>query len=1033
MKKKTLKKLGFLFAFAILSTLIYNRLYIKTNGIYYEYEEGDKDETEEEMKYESQKAKMEYPFETNFNPATLKGDALIKYEATQERLKKTNNTFSSNSDFNSYFKKAAENMASSTTKTEYSYANNSLKGFWETKKIQLFDNTGFRADGSIYDPINELFYVVSSVGHLYKVNEDERIQWSLRNNKKILRDELYNGINLPDNSFRLVNQKHNSSMEFSDDEGRTWIKSNGAYFQNGWNFKTLVTKKSSGERRIIAHGGRYINPENIGHHRIYISDDYGLNYYGSLTISHLKISEFEVQICKPHNSKSVYCFARRRSDSRVFMYVLKDLDTDFKYIGQPVTLNGLESVVGTEINGTVHFYISFNKKNIFYSSDSGSTWQETSSDNKERNIAEIHPTKPNIIFRGFVDLNISTDFGATWTPYKHVIANAEKNERYYVHDVEQFRSYDKEDGTNVTFAGLHFGSFYSNTPEDFNSWTAINVGSPTMMSYDSETSERHNRIFSGNQDRGTQSFLEHENTDDKHIYETLREATTDILRVAISKSGQSVWHWNQRGRIRRGPVVNGGNFRKIVSTDQIYTAWAATNMIASPDPNEDAIYIPWDNNLHKWSFVDGKLERSFHPYKFSEPVHSFGYSSINRKRWYGGLKSGIFMYSEDGGNSFKESSYDGIWPVGEGSAFKRRTVIKTCPVNEATVYYAGLGNNFLISTDGGASFTNHITGLNVERISDLDVSSDGKYIFAACEFYGAWVFSVDQDRWFRMGGKDIPTVSFTGIQYIDASKAARFGTYGCGILDFKISEGITNELADGFYKIQLQGSGRCMNVDGWGGNGASILQWDCVEQNNSRFYVEKQNDNTYAIRASYNNKALTVDPNPINGSTLSIHDDLNKNNQRFILKHNGDSYYTISPANSPNKALAVGGNNIDKLGEPVIIWDFFNQNNYDWKFIPTTIDPVTLSNNDNLIKNKTNVTVNVFPNPVINNFNITFNEINNPTVIIINSLGKVVYTQKNITNSSISLSKDQGFATGVYIIKATDKTGKVYTKKFIIN
>ena len=1011
-------------------TFLYNKHTVLYEENRVEHHEGFEEETDEERTYESEMEIKSFPVTPKFNPKELKTSDLLKYKTYQDKLKLTNNTFSKHIDFKSYYRKAANNMAMASTSEAYSYANNTLNGNWNKKKLNLYDNTGFRAKGSVYDPINKSLYIVSAPGHLYKINENDNIQWSLRNHKKNLSGDDLNGINLTNNSFRLLHQKENGSMEFSDDEGRTWMNANGAYFQNSWNFKTLVTKKASGARRIVAHGGRYVSPENKGYHRIYISNDYGLNYYTSNTTKHLKIAEFDVKICKPHNSKTVYCFARRRLDSKVFMYRMRDEDTDLQYMGQPVVLNGLESVVGTEVNGNIHFYISFNNKNIFYSSNEGNTWQETSSNNEEGNVLDIHPTQPNICFRGFFDLNLSTDFGATWKTNRHLIGPTNS---YYIFDLRHFKTYDNEDGTNFTFAGFDFGAFYTNTPNDFTSWVTVNTGNPTMMSYDAVTSERHNRIYSANQDRGSQSFLEDNNENNTHVSQALREANTDVLRVTISKSGQSAWYWYYYGAIGRSTVVNGGDY-KAVTQKVLYARWAATDMVASPNANEDAVYIPWGKNLEKVSYINNKIERSYHPYTFTEPIHSFGYSNLNKKRWYGGLKSGVFMYSTDGGESFTKSNYNGVWPKGVNSHRKSRAIIKASPVNEATVYYAGLGNSFLISTNGGATFTNHNNGLTVNSIVDLDVSTDGKYIFAACDFDGAWVFSTEQDKWFKMDGDDVPEViAFTSIQYINSSKTARFGTYGCGILDFKINQGTTNELKDGFYKIQLLGSGRCMNASAWGGNGTPIIQWDCVEQNNSKFYVEKQNDNTYAIRASYNNKALTVDQNPINGSALTINNDLNQNNQRFVLKHNGNNYYTINLVNSPNKALAVRGNNIDKLGEPVVNWDIFNQNNYDWRFIPTTIDPVTLSNNNNLIKNKSAASVNIFPNPVTNNFNIVFNEINKPTVTIINTLGKVIYTKTNLTKSSISLSKDQGFATGVYIIKATDVAGKVYTKKFIVN
>ena len=103
------------------------------------------------------------------------------------------------------------------------------------------------------------------------------------------------------------------------------------------------------------------------------------------------------------------------------------------------------------------------------------------------------------------------------------------------------RSYEKEDGTFFTFGGFDFGSFYSSTPEQWDSWIPINKGTPAMMSYDSATSEKHNRIYSGNQDRGSQSILGDDKGEEGFVSPALREANTDVLRVATAKGGESAW------------------------------------------------------------------------------------------------------------------------------------------------------------------------------------------------------------------------------------------------------------------------------------------------------------------------------------------------------------------------------------------------------------------------------------------------------------------------------------------------------------
>ena len=97
-------------------------------------------------------------------------------------------------------------------------------------------------------------------------------------------------------------------------------------------------------------------------------------------------------------------------------------------------------------------------------------------------------------------------------------------------------------------------------------------------------------------------------------------------------------------------------------------------------------------------------------------------------------------------------------------------VIRASNIDEKTVYYAGIGNVFLISKDGGKTFTNHVAGLDVYRIRDFDLSSDEKYIYAACGGAGIWVYSVNDDVWYEMNDAPVPYVNFTDVEFIDKEK-----------------------------------------------------------------------------------------------------------------------------------------------------------------------------------------------------------------------------------------------------------------------
>lgn len=751
-----------------------------SNSTTFEENYDREEESEEEEAYERVLKEDDFVKVPAFVPSKLTAKELRVYLEKRKKLE------ASGYQFTKYQKTVNElnNISKYTTINkveEHVYANNKISGSWQQKNILTKgwrnNNNGFRADGSVYDPVNKELYVVSYAGHLYKIDESKKTSWILKNHKKNFKGNDFNGINLPSGAFRLLNQQNNGGMEFSDDEGRTWTTANGAYFQNSWNFKTLVTKTKTG-RRIVAHGGKYNN--GIGYDHIYISSDYGLNY----TVSSLnfKQSDYVVQISKPHNSNSVYCFARRKSDAKLSIYKMDKEDDDFSLLFDAVQkMWGLDTVHGTLVNGVTHFYISHGKNNIFYSSDEGLNWTKTAG-NSGRNLEEIHPTQPNICFKGFVNIFMSKDYGATWNVNPKGAHELHDN---YVWDLQHMKTYDEEDGSNFTFVGMDFGSYYTSNSSDWESWVSVNSGSPVMMCYDMVATDTHNKIYTANQDRGSQGIIDNKTND--NLFEAYKEAPTDILRVALANNESSIWYWYYYGTIGRNDVVNGGGQNNITKKD-FYGNWWASSMIGSPNKNEDAVYVATGNSLDKFTYNGTTIVKTTHPYNFGEPIISFAYSKLNTNLWYVGLKSGPFMYSKDGGNTFKKSTYTGVWPGQENSHKKRKTVILDSPTEENTVYYAGKGNYFLISKDGGISFTNHSTGLSVTRITSLDASPNGKFIFAASN-NGPWVYAVDQDRWFKMTGPEVPElVEWTSVKFIPSKNIVRFATYGSGILDFKINE-----------------------------------------------------------------------------------------------------------------------------------------------------------------------------------------------------------------------------------------------------
>ncbi|MPN07364.1 hypothetical protein SDC9_154630 [bioreactor metagenome] len=76
-------------------------------------------------------------------------------------------------------------------------------------------------------------------------------------------------------------------------------------------------------------------------------------------------------------------------------------------------------------------------------------------------------------------------------------------------------------------------------------------------------------------------------------------------------------------------------------------------------------------------------------------------------------------------------------------------------------------------------------GLPKTTVIDITQTPDEKYYFAATSS-GAYVYVVENKRWYEMAMPDSPDQTFWSVQYLPQSKTARFGTYGRGIWDFNI-------------------------------------------------------------------------------------------------------------------------------------------------------------------------------------------------------------------------------------------------------
>nr|WP_319509492.1 discoidin domain-containing protein [uncultured Draconibacterium sp.] len=673
-----------------------------------------------------------------------------------------------------YFSSPALKSASGVS----SYANGIIEGSWEQMRFLSEGKTGygFRVDGSVYDQEHDVIYAISYAGHIWKINREgddyTKTSWELMNHKGNFLESYIDGLNKSDGSFRMVRSSGNG-MQYSDDEGRTWSAAGGVTAA-GESFEGAVVKKA-GANRIFT-----LVKTSSNNLQTYISINDGTSY-SALSIN-FNSSAYNVKMFKAANTESVFIAALSNSDSKLRIYECAPADSDFKLIHtSTTTFVGMNRIFGTYYNDKYHFYVAAQNTHIYYSADKGNSWQLKNSSNNsngDTNPRTVHATKPNVIFQGYLDVNMSVNYGMSFSNFSHLLG----------WDVHHMKMYQKKDGSYFHFVGKDFGCYISDEPESSNTYLQLNNSAPTQMCYDADHAQNYYSSFTSTQDRGTVGFETYTN----ESY-TTDVKTTDGLRVTLGNKEESVWTWMYYGSIFRQAnfAVRSSGLAQINYTGN----WWAAPMVTSPDKKEDAVYIAAGPRLTKLTYnpANNSIVQTNHYYDFGSKsgseITGFGYSPLNSNRWYVSVKTGNFYYSLDGGQTFKESSYNGVFPRANDQGYnyhKNQHVIKGSNIDEKRVYYAGVGNLFMISDDGGETFTNHSNGLNVYRIRDFDYTPDEKFIFAACAYGGIWVYSVDDDQWFEMNDEAVPYVSFNDVEFIVRENTVNFATYGSGILKFKL-------------------------------------------------------------------------------------------------------------------------------------------------------------------------------------------------------------------------------------------------------
>jgi len=632
---------------------------------------------------------------------------------------------------------------------------------------------------------NEHIYGASDGGQIWKGNLEGKNWTSLSDYNHVKGLVFIRALKKENGNVRVMMANNNGSLsgskifQYSDDDGENWIGANGLKQFTGGNLKRALTQPDGTIFLLFHISGRsyLLRSTNLG-------EDFS-------EVDDLRSSSV-VDIWTPRFDMDSLYFLDKSE-----LLVLNDQD-ELVASGK-VGLNFSDDGIGKlQLNGCIsegktYLYVMYRldkSTRFFGSEDGGKSWTDRGELHKGplmTNSFGVSTVNPLLMGFGEVNAYRSIDGGKnwdlinTWGEYYSDMTNK-------LHaDIPEIEFIRKPDGSELCFVSTDGGSYVSTNNLDGVKNISLE-GLHISQYYSTYThSENPNIIYVGSQDQGFQRSVE--NTDGVANFE--QTISGDYGHIVSSDGGKSLWTVYP-GFAMRYPSAAGSN--SMVTWD-----FTGDNHFWMPPLMEDPyfperVYLAGGTSStgnHLW-YLDHRttgISVTELPYDFSAgtnaKISAMGYSKINKDYRYVLNSGGKFFYSSDQGNSWEKSS-----DRGPGSHYFYGNSIIPDPEDINTIYIGGSGYSgspVWVSKDGGKSFDPMSEGLPNTLVFEMAINEDGKLLFAATEL-GPFVWISSENEWFDLSGGVAPEQTYWAVDYVPALRSARFGTYGRGIWDFKITQ-----------------------------------------------------------------------------------------------------------------------------------------------------------------------------------------------------------------------------------------------------
>ncbi|MCC6727677.1 MAG: T9SS type A sorting domain-containing protein [Saprospiraceae bacterium] len=694
------------------------------------------------------------------------------------------------------------------------FADSTVMGEWTERGS---DNQAGNLRTVDYHAPSDQIYAISEGGSVWRGGTDNE-GWQVLNDDRRFNPRLIKAQSMASGGVRIL-APEGKILFYSDDEGLNWQQSQfSPDFYDGWGSPRQLVALASEPNTLYYLVETWDNVPWEPRIWLYRSTDNGSNFTRIKAFDHGETSR--ISLWQPLGSDQIFLLDRNSAMYRV------EADS----VPLQATVTGLPADTELRLTGSLDanslpvFYALSSSADVYRSNDGGQNWAlQGSSPSQAWEVGMIcSPFNPDHLILGEVNCQESKDGGATWNFV---------NEwwEYYgdintLHaDIMDLKAFRKTDGTPFLLIANHGGLHISYDEME----TTQNIGLSGLgigQYYDVLTNPAYpNYIYLGSQDQGWQWTNEADQSGPSYFKQQL---SGDYGMMQLSNNYQSIW-----------VQYPGGDFSFYADALGLFSAWGDSNWNL---PEGDVPALDWIVPTAPTAYANGNsifvaggninegqpgshlitLSASSSP-PFGITADQFNFDFLANSNTGNGHISAIrqseldpdrLFVSTDDGTFFRSLDAGSTWEKSQGFTGPPVDWIYTACIlaskkNPDLVWISGSGySNQAVfkSENGGQTFSPMTIGLPHTLVQEIVANPDESLIFAATAV-GPYVFVVEKNRWFPLIGAQTPLQWYTCVEYVDFPEGTddivRFGSYGRGVWDFKISEpppSATSDASNGF-------------------------------------------------------------------------------------------------------------------------------------------------------------------------------------------------------------------------------------------